>query len=356
MGHLVSEKTSANRARYFLRELCHKGEKVCTRFLELLKDNDPYKYDTLFPKGSGSLQSEDQPDEPPLLNLGGCSLSDLERCAGQNEEQLIRRLEQQLEPEALAGLRKDLPRRRLKAQLAFSPAQFYRLYTNKELEGYLHTVHGGQRAKHVPKVVQELLFGKGGPAAQEEEEEDREEEEKEATKEAGAAGDRGSRDQKPPPRRDPKSSRNLASDVEKWRRREEAEVPGETVRLDFLNLREHGRWKCLLARGLICCRAPGGKESFLLVIPPSSQEKKLFPSGALSKYSRFELQFQMGVVGDVDHCRVFSGDGGLNLTVQYEAEMFRLYEKHLLETVERVLLPLLAQYRKLQREVLLGCP
>ncbi|XP_053115349.1 uncharacterized protein LOC128329013 [Hemicordylus capensis] len=101
--------------------------------------------------------------EPPRLSepesyCGTYRLSDLEYYATNNQDQLIKQLEDQLEPNAMEELKKQLAQRKLKHSFLFTAKESYELFSNQDVERYLKDTFSGKKSQKIPKKIIDILF------------------------------------------------------------------------------------------------------------------------------------------------------------------------------------------------------
>ncbi|XP_070586234.1 uncharacterized protein [Erythrolamprus reginae] len=116
-----------------------------------MKNKDKVQNNEKFPLTKSCSGSSDQ-------YAGNYTLFDLEKYATKNQEQLIKHLENILEPDELNALKKELMHSVLNKSFSFTALKYYDLFKNNELKEFLKNISG--KPKKIPMKLLNVLFSK----------------------------------------------------------------------------------------------------------------------------------------------------------------------------------------------------
>ncbi|XP_029429972.1 uncharacterized protein LOC115074546 [Rhinatrema bivittatum] len=407
---IYKEKTDSDFVRIVTATVKKKGNLACTAFHDAMKTTiSEQQYKELFKDGplAEEGRSDDSDSAPKKrkrsesseleLNPGTYTLSELEDCAEQHLETLVQKLKVRLTPACLEKLEKDLALLQLKKSYSISSASGNKLKIKlKNLSSLLASISA---VDTLHKDVLMLLFsesqmktGKGsrGKRAAEQSTGLAKQHELPSTPalmeidETGASTQDGrvveAEDEGDSVLLQPGHSledSGYASslqddkrggacgqpalhqkqvqlfpdmffpDIKKW-------LPIKDItakNLSFIHVREHKVYRCMTARDIILFKPPESDcQCILRILKPNEVTGKGSPSAALE----FELKFNMAALGgNIKRAELYSSTGQTITPVNYEDDNSYEFEKHFEKVIKEILLPVLALYKKRERERLL---
>ncbi|XP_066485342.1 uncharacterized protein [Tiliqua scincoides] len=131
-------------------QLCHQGRASSCYVGEKRKSEDQIETD-------GSPGKKQRLNGPALYH-GRYGLSDLEDYAAKNQDQLIKQLEDYLEPNTMSTLKELLAHSQLKNSFVFTAKQCYALYTNQKLKKFRKKISNAEKSQNIPEIILSTLF------------------------------------------------------------------------------------------------------------------------------------------------------------------------------------------------------